>query len=64
MKTIIVFHVADEAFTPRSVINPMKVGDLRDFLEDYDENDVVVIAIDGGVAYGTLRGRDFLEEFA
>lgn len=64
MKTAVVFESSRSEYEVNDVYNyrrPMTVGELKDLLEDYDDDDVVIVSHDDGWTYGTisyLRSED------
>lgn len=68
MKTALVFESSRSEYEVYDVVNyrrPMTVGELRDLLDDYDDDDVVIVSHDDGWTYGTisyLRSEDVEEE--
>lgn len=62
MKKAIVFDVAREAYAIGQVRRPMTVGDLKDLLEDYEDDTVIILSHDNGYTYGTLRDCDSYED--
>lgn len=56
-RRILILETAKTARTPEVVANrsgALTVGDLREYLEKYDEDDFVVISHDRGLTFGTL----------
>ena len=42
--------------------NTMTVGELIGILQDYDEEDLIIISHDRGYTYGTLSSPDYYEK--
>ena len=62
MKKAIVFEVAREGYAIGHVRRPMTVGELKELLEDYEDDTVVILSHDNGYTYGTLRDCDIYDE--
>lgn len=43
-----------ECYTPEDVRRTMTVGELISFLEDYDEDEDVILSFDNGYTYGGI----------
>ena len=51
----ITFEAEREGYTKSQVWNPLTVGELKAFLEDYSDNTLIFLSHDNGYTYGTLR---------
>lgn len=51
----ITFEAVREGYSKSQVWNPLTVGDLKAFLEDYNDDTLIFLSHDNGYTYGTLR---------
>ena len=54
MKQAIVFAAARDGYGIDQVEHPLTVGQLRELLEDVDDDTIVICSHDGGFTYGSL----------
>lgn len=54
-RTAIVFDAAREGYGIDQIHNPMTVKELREILEDCDDDDLVILSHDRGYTYGSPR---------
>ena len=54
MKTALVFNAMREGYGIDQLRNPMTVGELMELLEDYEEDDIIVMSHDNGYTYGSI----------
>lgn len=54
-RTAIVFDAAREGYGIDQVRNPMTVKELREILEDCEDDDLVILSHDRGYTYGSPR---------
>lgn len=52
---VITFEVEREGYTRGQVYAPITVGELKNFLEDYNDDTLIFLSHDRGYTYGTLR---------
>lgn len=52
---VITFEVEREGYTRGQVGAPITVGELREFLEQYEDDTLIFLSHDRGYTYGTLR---------
>lgn len=50
----LVFEAEREGYSIPQVRKPMTVGELRAFLEDYDDDTLFILSHDRGYTYGTI----------
>ena len=50
----ITFEATREGYTKDQVDYPITVGELIEFLEDYDEDTEILLSHDSGYTFGTL----------
>jgi hypothetical protein len=50
----LVFDADRTAYGIDQIERPMTVGELREFLKDFDEDDAIILSHDRGYTYGTL----------
>lgn len=53
-KRAIVFEAAREGYGIEQIRRPMTVGELIGFLQDFDEDTLVILSHDRGYTYGSL----------
>lgn len=51
----ITFEAIREGYSKSQVGNPLTVGELKAFLEDYTDETLIFLSHDNGYTYGTLR---------
>lgn len=52
---VITFEAEREGYTRGQVYAPLTAGELREFLEQYEDNTLIYLSHDRGYTYGTLR---------
>lgn len=52
---VITFEAEREGYTRGQVYRPLTVGELREFLEQYEDDTLIFLSHDRGYTYGTLR---------
>lgn len=52
---VITFEAEREGYTRGQVHRPLTVGELREFLEQYEDDTLIFLSHDRGYTYGTLR---------
>lgn len=52
---VITFEAEREGYTRGQVSAPLTVGELREFLEQYEDETQIFLSHDRGYTYGTLR---------
>ena len=58
VERVIVFEAKRDGYSIDQVANyAMTVGELISYLEDYEEDDVVIISHDNGYTFGSLSWR-------
>lgn len=55
MRKAIVFEAERTGYGIDQLQNPMTVGELKAFLEDFDDDRLVVLSHDRGYTYGSLN---------
>lgn len=58
MKLGIVFEARREGYTPEQLYSCMTVGELKELLEDYNDETWVVISHDNGYTFGSLEWKE------
>ena len=61
-KGAIVFRADREGYGIDQIKKPMTVGQLKELLEDYDDNTLVILSHDSGYTYGSPRGGNYYEQ--
>lgn len=51
----LIIEASNEAYKTSDVRAPITVADLRDFLEEWDDDDILFLSFDHGYSYGTIR---------
>ena len=63
MKRALVFGADRTGYGIEQVERPLTVGQLRELLEDLDDDMIVICSHDNGYTYGSLsHGADIMEE--
>lgn len=63
MKTVLIFEARREGYSIDQILNgAMTVGELKDYLEDYDDETLFVLSHDRGYTYGSISTWDVREE--
>lgn len=60
---VLTINGAREGYAIDQINNTMTVGELINFLSDYDEDTKVMINNDNGYTYGSIRLSSFREEY-
>ena len=64
MKTALVFGSSRDGYSIGQVADrAMTVEDLRELLEDYEDDDLIIISHDNGYTYGSLWFEDEVTDF-
>ena len=53
-KRALVFEAAREGYGIEQIRRPMTVGELKAFLEDFDDDTLIVLSHDNGYTYGSI----------
>lgn len=65
MKDTLFFYASRDAYSASDCIEKtMTVGDLLDFLQDFDEETPIVLNFDSGYTYGFINESRFEVEYA
>ena len=59
----ITFEAIREGYTKGQVGNPMTVGELIEFLEQYPDDTKIYLSHDRGYTFGTLRLSECVENY-
>lgn len=59
---MLILECKRNCYAAEDVRDTMSVGDLRDFLMDFNPDDLVVLSHDNGYTFGGIRKDDFREE--
>ena len=62
MRKAVVFDAPRTGYSIEQIINPMTVGDLKELLEEMEDDIIVVASHDRGYTYGTLEFMSVCEE--
>ena len=57
MARALVFEALREGYGIDQIQNPMTVGELREFLEDFDDDTLFILSHDNGYTYGSIDVR-------
>ena len=60
---VIKIEAKREGYSINQVSNTMTVGELIDYLEQFDENDKVYLSHDNGYTYGGINYNDIDEDW-
>lgn len=55
MRKALVFEAERTGYGIDQIGRPMTVGELREFLEDYDDDTLFILSHDNGYTYGSIR---------
>lgn len=60
LRTALVFEASREAYSINQAADrdAMTVGELLQILDDYDEDDLILLSHDRGYTYGTLHAHE------
>lgn len=61
-KSAIVFNAVSEGYSIDQLRKPMTVGELKELLEDYEDDSLVILSFDNGYTYGSLNGCMYYEK--
>lgn len=62
-KEVLVIQAKNTEYSALAVENTMTAAELREFLEDFDDDTPVVLSFDGGYTYGPVRQYDIGSEY-
>lgn len=57
MKRALVFEAERTGYSIDQVSRPMMVGELKEFLEDFNDDTLFILSHDGGYTYGSIDTR-------
>ncbi len=63
MKRAIVFDALREGYGIDQIENPMTVGELKEFLEDFNDDVLFILSHDSGYTYGSINARTRVTTF-
>lgn len=52
----LMIYTKKDAYSTEGIPHTMTVGDLKDFLDHWDDDTPIYLSFDGGYTYGALRG--------
>ena len=55
MRKALVFEAERTGYGIDQIGRPMTVGELREFLEDYDDDTLFILSHDNGYTFGSIR---------
>jgi hypothetical protein len=58
MQKMILWNVANEVYSAEYVRDTLTVGELIDLLQQYDENEKIVLSFNRGYTYGDVHEND------
>ncbi len=61
--TRLMYHTFREGYGTDQICKTMTVGELRAFLEDYDEDTPIYLSFDSGYTYGGITEDRFEENY-
>ena len=59
----LIINANRDAYFTRDIISTMTVGDLRSFLEDFEDSTPIYISFDRGYTFGALKKYNFDIEY-
>ena len=59
----LVFEAAREGYGIEQLSHPMTVGELKAFLEDFDDDTLFILSHDNGYTYGSIDARTQVTTF-
>lgn len=62
MKAIII-NTQREGYSPEQVSNTVSVGELKELLEQFDEEDYIYLSFDNGYTFGGITQWQINEEY-
>lgn len=62
MKKVLFFETEAHAYAPEDCTSTMTVGELKNFLDWYDDDTLIIYSNDHGYTYGRLRECDIRED--
>lgn len=62
-KRALVFEAIREGYGIDQLNNPMTVGELKEFLEDFDDDTLFILSHDSGYTYGSIDTRTQVTTF-
>lgn len=63
MKRALVFEAERTGYSIDQVSRPMTVGELKEFLEDFNDDTLFILSHDGGYTYGSIDARTNVTTF-
>lgn len=61
MKTFLIIEATREAYSLKDLRRTMTVGEMIEYLQQFDEETPIVISNDSGYIYGTITAYNFNE---
>lgn len=61
MKKVLFFETARDAYAPEDCTSTMTVGELKNFLDWYDDDTLIIYSNDHGYTYGRLYESEIRE---
>ena len=61
MKNVLFFETEAHAYAPEDCTNTMTVGELREFLDQYNDDTLIMFSNDHGYTYGRLYESEIRE---
>lgn len=63
MRRALVFEAERTGYSIDQVSRPMTVGELKEFLEDFNDDTLFILSHDGGYTYGSIDARTNVTTF-
>lgn len=62
-KQVVLIEAQREGYALNQITSTMTVGELIDYLEQYEDDVQVYLSHDGGYTYGGIRAKDISDEW-
>lgn len=59
----LIINASRDAYSTKDIISTMTIGDLKEFLEDFEDDSPIYISFDRGYTFGALKKYNFDIEY-
>ena len=59
----LIINTSRDAYSVKDILNTMTVGDLKAFLEDFEDDTPIYLSFDNGYTYGAVKENTIEVEY-
>lgn len=62
-KQVLIIEARREGYSTKQVYNTMTVGELKEYLDQFEDDVPVYLSHDNGYTYGGIHANDFMDDW-